>query len=122
MPKRDNQKTFALVTETDTRPKTSSEFIRRGWRHYSNKEYYLAENDFRKALDLTPDDPDTLYALAMTLFNSGRKQESIPVYRKVIETLRSDPDQEKDNRETMLIRMANGHIHFIETGQWRMEG
>ncbi|NLG97884.1 MAG: tetratricopeptide repeat protein [Chloroflexi bacterium] len=121
MPKRDAQKTFTLVTETITRPKTSSEFIRQGWSHYSNKEYYRAEDSFRKALDLTPDDPDTLYALAMTLFSSGRKQESIPVYRKVIEVLNRDPDQEKGNRETMLIRMAYGHINFIETGQWRME-
>src|SRR5512133_1301538 len=73
-------------TEPST-PKTVDELIETGWNHYSKKEYYRAEADFQKALEDQPENADTMYAMGMSQQASGRTQEAIRTFEKVIQLL-----------------------------------
>lgn len=102
-------------------PQTAEELVESGWSHFSKKEYYRAEADFQKALELSPDHIDTLYALAMTFQNSGRQQEAIHTFEKVINGLPQLEEADKV-RAHMLGRLAQGHINRIKTGDWNLTG
>ncbi len=94
--------------------------VESGWRHYSQKEYSQGIADFQKALELTPNNVDTLYALAMAQQAAGEKQESIETFTRVIHLL-EDPQQGIDHtRALMLGRLARGHISRMQTGDWQL--
>ncbi len=106
-----------------TQPSTSPDadaLIESGWRHYSNKEYYRAEEDFKKALDLIPDSADTMYALGMTLQAAGRTDEAISAFGKVFPLLDAFR-AENPARALMLNRLVHGHINYMRTGDWSLE-
>lgn len=116
MAKQDNH-AKASEPEAVSNPQTAIEFVESGWSHYSKKEYYRAESDFQKALELEPDNADTQYALAMTLMASNKPDESVKAFEKVISML--PVLEEKDPvRAHMLNRLAVGHINRIQTGDW----
>lgn len=96
------------------------DLIQSGWNHYSKKEYYRAEADFRKALEISPDNVDTIYALGMTLQASGRQPEAVQTFEKVIEILK-DPNNQDFVRAHMLTRLAQNHINRMKTGEWNPE-
>lgn len=101
-------------------PQTAEEFIESGWQHYSKKEYYRAEADFQKALDLDPNNPDTVYALGMTYQASGRQAEAIRTFEKTIQMLES-AEENDFVRAHMMTRLANGHINRMKTGDWNLD-
>lgn len=94
--------------------------IESGWNHYSRKEYFRAEDDFKKAFDIDPDNTDALYALAMSQQASGRIKEAISTFENVIQYLEIHK-AEDPVRALMLTRLANGHINRMKTGEWKME-
>jgi tetratricopeptide (TPR) repeat protein len=100
-------------------PQTAEDFTQRGWNHYTKKEYFRAETDFYKALELSPDNPDILYPLALTLQTSGRPKEAADMFEKVIQ-LYSEPAEENRVRALMVTRLAKGHINRIKTGEWHI--
>jgi len=102
-------------------PQTYDDFYKSGWSHYSKKEYYRAEADFQKSLELSPDNADSFYALAMTYQASGRQQEAVQTFEKTIKALNSAEDDDKV-RAHMLTRLAQGHINRIKTGDWNLSG
>lgn len=102
-------------------PETAEDFVKSGWSHYSKKEYYRAEADFQKALELSPNHIDTLYALAMTFQTSGRQQEAIHTFERVLKELPQLEEADKV-RAHMLGRLAKGHINRIKTGDWNLTG
>jgi len=106
---------------TASLPQSAEEFVQSGWNHYSKKEYYRAEADFQKALELSPDHIDTLYALAMTFQTSGRQQEAIHTFERVLKGLAQLEEVDKV-RAHMLGRLAQGHINRIKTGDWKLSG
>lgn len=116
--KRDQKQTQPQTTIEN--PTTASEFAQRGWNHYSKKEYFRAEADFRKALELSPDHPDYLYALAMSLQSSGRAQEAVQAYQDAIHMM-LNPVDENRVRFLMMTRLAKGHISRIKTGEWQLD-
>ena len=114
---RSNSTPIELIAGAE--PQTSEDYIERGWRHYSKKEFYRAEADFRKALEMNADPIDTLYALGMTLQASGRPPEAIQAFEKVIELLQTAAPA--DNARTlMLSRLSHGHINRMKTGDWNL--
>lgn len=119
MMKKRNEKQLQTQVRVEN-PTTAAEFAQRGWNHYSKKEYFRAEADFRKALELSPDNPDYFYALAMSLQSSGRPQEAVQAYEKAIQTMQK-PDDENRVRYLMMTRLAKGHISRIKTGEWRID-
>lgn len=100
-------------------PQTEDEFVKSGWEHYSKKEYYRAEADFQKALDISPNNPDTLYALGMTYQASGRQPEAIRTFEKTIQVLENAGENDFV-RAHMMTRLARGHINRIKTGDWNL--
>jgi tetratricopeptide (TPR) repeat protein len=109
------------VEPTDpSTPKTVDELIESGWSHYSKKEYYRAEADFQKALENQPENADTLYALGMAQQASGRTQEAIRTFEKVIQLLEKKK-VEDPVRSLMLTRLSHGHINRMKTGSWDLD-
>jgi tetratricopeptide (TPR) repeat protein len=120
--KKDANATSATTATMDlTNPQSVEEFVQRGWNHYSKKEYFRAETDFNRALELSPHNPDILYALGLNLQASGRPQEAIAAFQKVNEILQAAPEDEIV-RAHMLMRLSRGHINKIKTGDWHIEG
>jgi tetratricopeptide (TPR) repeat protein len=101
-------------------PVTADDFFARGWAHYSKKEYFRAESDFRKALELTPNHPDGMFGLAQALQASGRPQDAVEAYEKLIRLLENNPAPGDIVRYHMLARLARGHVNFIKTGDWSL--
>ncbi len=111
----------AIEPTEPSEPREADQLIESGWKYYSQKEYNQAENEFKKALEITPDNVDTLYALGMTQQAAGREQDSIQTFEKVIQLL--GKLKEKDPvRALMLDRLSHGHINRMKTGDWKLEG
>ena len=105
---------------TASAPPPIEEYIESGWTHYSKKEYFRAEADFQKALAIIPNHPDTLYALGMTQQASGKQQDAISTFEKVIGVLQDANDIDYV-RVHMLTRLARGHINRMRTGDWGLD-
>jgi tetratricopeptide (TPR) repeat protein len=102
-------------------PQTAEDFAERAWNNYSRKAFEQAEADFRRSLDMKPDNPDAMYALGLSLAADGKSQEAISTFQDVIEYLNSRTSDETRVRNHMLIRLSRGHINRIKTGEWRLE-
>lgn len=61
----------------------------RGWVQMSRHDFPVAIEDFSRALELNPDDPDSRYLLARALESQGRAKEALQQYE---EALRLEPD------------------------------
>ncbi len=107
----------AVISPT---PQTVDEFVESGWTHYSKKEYFRAEADFQKALEMSPGNVDVLYPLGMAQQASGRIQEAIHTFEKTIKLLEDTP-LDNQARTHMLIRLAKGHINRMKTGDWKLD-
>jgi len=99
-------------------PQTPAELTNRGWLFYARKEYAQAEADLRRALEANPDEVETLYPLGLTLKATGASKEAVEVFRRVIELVGTIPNRVRAN---LIRRIAIGHIHEIETGNWDLE-
>ncbi len=119
MAKQVGEEHAAEPTEPST-PKTADELIESGWNHYSKKEFFRAEADFQKALEIQPDNADTLYAMGMSQQAGGRNQEAITTFEKVIQLLEARK-VEDPVRALMLTRLSNGHINRMKTGSWDLD-
>ncbi len=106
-------------TEPST-PRPADALIESGWSHYSKKEYYRAEEEFKKAIDIEPDNVDTIYALAMSQQASGHSPEAIDTFEKVIRILEANK-VEDPVRSLMLTRLALRHISRMKTGDWKLD-
>jgi tetratricopeptide (TPR) repeat protein len=99
-------------------PQTGEDFYQRGWQYYSREEHNLAIGDFNKALFFTPDHPDILYALGLTLQAAEQNEEAIKAFQRTLSSLENLEDK---TRASMLSRMARGHINRIRTGEWDID-
>lgn len=120
MAKKPSNPSSAPVAEISN-PVTAEDFFARGWTHYSKKEFFRAESDFRKTLDLAPNLPDGIYALAQTLQASGRATEAVEAYENLLRII-ANPAEADQVRHHMLARLAKGHINFIKSGDWKLRG
>jgi cytochrome c-type biogenesis protein CcmH/NrfG len=92
--------------------------MQKGWEAYVQGDFLLAETTFRQAVDKDPNNIDGLYALGMTLRYDNKYPLAIKVFQKVIEMVTYLEDQ---SRARMIRRLALGHIHQMETGDWNLE-
>jgi tetratricopeptide (TPR) repeat protein len=111
--------TKAIEPSEPSTQRPADGFIESGWSHYSKKEYSGAEEDFRKAYEIEPDNADTLYALAMSQQADGRQEQAIRTFEKTIEQLEARK-AEDPVRFLMLTRLAHGHINRMKTGDWML--
>jgi tetratricopeptide (TPR) repeat protein len=110
-------KSVVVVDPTSITPQTPAEFTTRGWYYYSHQDFNNAAADFRAALLQKPDDPDTLYALGLTLSSSSQPQDAIEVFEKALKSLETLEDKV---RVRMLTRLIKGHISRVTTGDWHL--
>jgi Flp pilus assembly protein TadD len=99
-------------------PQTADEYCQRGWAFYAAGDYPHAEAEIRAALRLDQNNMETYYALGMTLKNTGDKNGALAAFQQVV-TLA--PYLSETVRGRMVRRLALGHIHKIETGDWNLE-
>ncbi len=98
-------------------PQSAEEYTQRGWLYYSSQEYAKAEEDFRQAIQLCPDDLDIYYALGLDLKFLGRTQDSV----KTFELVNSLTDRLDDRvRALMIRRLSHGHINQMTQGNWNL--
>jgi tetratricopeptide (TPR) repeat protein len=65
-----------LDAEIAEHPNDADLWIQRGEFYRLNREWALAEVDFRKAVDLTPDNPDLQFHLGRLWFEAGRPERA----------------------------------------------
>jgi tetratricopeptide (TPR) repeat protein len=97
---------------------TAGDYAGRAWVYYSAGNYQEAVIDFCQALNLEPENPDTVYGLALALKSSGKTEQAIASFKKVIKIIESSSDH---IRAQMLKRLAIGHINRMKTGDWNLE-
>lgn len=98
-----------------------AELVESAWSHYSNNEFFRAEEGFQKALETSPNNVDLLYGLGMTYEASNRQEVAIQTFEKVISILKTPQEAISHDRAFMLTRLARGHINRMRTGSWRLE-
>ncbi len=111
-------KSTAKATPESINPQSAQDFTSRGWLYYTQGEYGKSQSDFRRALEMKPDDADILYALGMALAAGGDPVEAEHIFEKTLLALDALSDRV---RASMLRRLANGHINRIRTGDWNLE-
>ena len=63
-----------LNFEITEHPNDADLYVQRGELYRLNREWALAEVDFRRAVDLTPDNPDLQFHLGRLWFEAGRPE------------------------------------------------
>ena len=66
-----------LNVEITEHPNDADLYVQRGELYRQNREWALAETDFRKAVDLTPDNPDLDFHLGRLWFEAGRPESAL---------------------------------------------
>ncbi len=99
-------------------PTTPADFLKRGWLYYARGDYKAAEEDFRRALEPNPEDPEALYALGLNLVAAGRAQDAVSVFEKAFQAAGTIEDHV---RASMIQRLIKGHINRIRTGNWNLD-
>ncbi len=104
-------------------PTTAEDFLKRGWAYHARQRYTEAEADFRKALELSPDDTEILYALGLCLKRQDRKDEAVEAFQRVLHLLeeREPEDESAKVRAGMLRRLTLGHVNELTKGDWDLE-
>ena len=72
------------------------QYSRKGTTLYQKKEYSKAEIEYRKALEINPNDRVSNYNLANTLYNTKRGEEAMKLYSSLLETQRNISEEKAD--------------------------
>jgi len=99
-------------------PPTPAHLLDAGWQAYAQHDLAKAESSFQEALRLDPDCIDAIFGLGLTLKAAGQKEAAVGWFRKAAEVAEYI---ENRVRGRMIHRLAVGHIHDIETGDWNLE-
>jgi len=119
MLKRGRPSALQAVDQPEALPATTAaEYAIRGWSFYAAGNYPKAEDDLREALCLEPDNVDTTYALGLVLKAAGQNTQAVETFRQAAALAEYMDDKV---RGRMVRRLAHGHIHEIESGQWNLE-
>ena len=99
-------------------PGTSAEYVRRAWLYYGKNLYENSIDDFYKALDNDPENPDTVFGLGLAFKADGEKDKAIETFENALLLIDKMDDQV---RARMLKRLTTGHINQLKTGDWNLE-
>lgn len=99
-------------------PVTSAEFALLGWEYYSHRDFQKAEDALREALRIDQDNLDALFALGLVYKAAQDQTRAVETFKQVASAAQY---LENHTRGTMIHRLAVGHIHDMETGNWNLE-
>lgn len=93
--------------------------VDRGFEAFSKQDYVTAEREFTEALRDNPNNPYAQLNMAAVYQNTGRLQEAIPLYEKVLVTGRRIRPSRKANTtkgNPTLAELAQANLNAIITG------
>lgn len=67
--------------------------VRKGNKQFAKERYREAEIEYRKALELNPNDPETNYNLANTLYRTERGEEAGKIYQELMKEIKLMPKE-----------------------------
>lgn len=67
--------------------------VRKGNKQFAKEKYSEAEIEYRKALELNPNDPETNYNLANTLYRTERGEEAGKIYQELMKEIKLMPKE-----------------------------
>ena len=85
------------------------------WRSHVTGRDEVALNEFEKIASSSPEDLDALYGLGLAQRTSGKKEEAVATFQRIMELLADQPDDDEDahNRLEMLRRMVHQQLRFL---------
>lgn len=101
-------------------PRDAVGYLNRGMVFFARRQYEQAIQDLFQSIQLDANLVDAHYCLGMTYKASQKNTEAVQSFRQTI-TLLEMQDALRPESKTMLRRLALGHIHEIETGNWDLE-
>ena len=87
------------------------EHYKRGLALFSEQKPEEAVEEYRKALELSPDWTECMHALAMAISNLGRQEEAIAIGKRIVEL---DPDDPFAHTSLSMFYMRNNQIPEAE--------
>jgi tetratricopeptide (TPR) repeat protein len=99
---------------------SADDHLRQGWADHGRANETSAEEEFRKAIQLSPALIDAYYGLGLTLKAQRREKEAVQVFEKSLDLVERDVSSEKA-RLQMLRRLILGHINMLSSGDWNLE-
>jgi Flp pilus assembly protein TadD len=104
---------------------TSKQHYLKGLTLFGEQKHVEAIDEYRKGLELTPDDPDILLALATAQMNANLLDDAVASGKRVVEL---DGDDPFGHTSLSMIYMRKGMIEEAEKEQatarmlsWRQE-
>jgi len=110
-----DKSTNKLTHPSEMKAESKIEFVDRGWLYYHINDFSNSISDFRAALNLDPDDINTMYALGLALKAGGQNEEAKAIFNQVIE---HSHIIDRSDRAQILKSLASGHYNQIEKGTW----
>ena len=74
-----------VAREGNTPEDRAANFVLSGLIHYGEKNFTSAEADFQAAVNITPDEPDALWDLALAQEKNGKVAEAIQTYDRMLQ-------------------------------------
>ena len=104
-----------LKDPSELKAESKIDYIDRGWLYYHQKNYSNSISDFKVALDMDPEDINTIYALGLALKAGGHTEEAKAKFNQVVELSRVI---DRTDRSQILKSLATGQFNQIEKGTW----
>lgn len=86
-----------------------------GWDLYGYERYDEAVEVLQQARQKYPDDPETCYALGLTLKQVGENERARQAFQAAVDMLVDKPG---GIRTDMMRKLAGGQINLIDHGSW----
>jgi cytochrome c-type biogenesis protein CcmH/NrfG len=85
------------------------------WRSHVTGRDEIALTEFQKITTSSPEDLDALYGLGLAQRSSGKNEEAIATFQRVMDLLAQQPAEDEDarNRLEMLRRMVRQQLEFL---------
>jgi len=99
-------------------PQDADVALRLAWAYYGAGLFDRAEETFERARRLRGDDLEPVFGLGLTLKRLGKNAQAIEAFRKAAERTSEVTDRA---RASILRRLAIGHVHHLERGEWDLE-
>ena len=109
----------SLKLEVEKNPTDINNHLRLGWTYYGEDKMQEAVDTLQGGIQRFAGDVELLYALALSLKKLGKEQESLKLFKEVVNSVEELDDQ---IRGEMLRRLALGHANLLERGDWDLSG
>jgi len=104
-----------LTHPSELKAESKTEYINRGWLYYHVNDFSNSISDFKVALEMDPEDINTMYALGLALKAGGQSEEAKAIFTQVID---HSHVIDRSDRAQILKSLATGHYNQIEKGTW----